>query len=219
MYLSKAINERRSIRAYLDRPIEKDVIRDVLRLAARAVSATNVQPWEFYVVCGEPLERIKKENIASLRAGAKPDYAFPDPSGIYRRRRIDIAKKLFAAMDIAREDKEKRNWWTERGFRYFDAPAVIFICMDEEIDQDYRFDVGCMTQNLCLAAMEYGLGTCVTYSGIVYQKKMREILEIPKNKKFICSVTIGYPDLSFPANRVISPREDVDSITRWNGFD
>lgn len=219
MYLSEAIKGRKSIRAYLDRPVEKETLREVLTLASRAVSATNAQPWEFYVAAGNPLEQLKEENIKAARAGESPDYTFPDPGGVYHARRVEIAKKLFAAMGIAREDKEKRNRWTERTYRYFDAPAVIFICMDKEISQDFRLDIGCVTQNICLAAMEYGLGTCVTYGGILYQKKMREILEIPEQKEPVCAVAIGYPDMSFPANHVISSREDVDRITRWKGFD
>lgn len=219
MNLSEAIKERKSIRAYLDLPVGKETLRDVLTLASRAVSATNSQPWEFYVVTGEPLEKIKEENIKSFRAQKTPDYSFPDPGGIYHERRVEIAKKLFAAMDIARGDREKRRWWTERTYRYFDAPAAILICADREVSSSFRLDLGCVTQNLCLAAMEYGLGTCVTYGGILYQKKMREILEIPEQKEMVCAVAIGYPDPAFPANQVVSPREDVDRITSWKGFD
>ena len=115
-----------------------------------------------------------------------------------------MAKQLFGAMEIAREDKEKRRWWTTRGFKFFDAPAAFIIYMDDELSDLSKFDIGCLTQNICLAAMEYGL---------------RKYTDIPQNKKFVIGIAIGYPDENFPANSVKSDRAELDEITSWYGFD
>ena len=45
-----AIFKRTSIRKYLDKPVEQDKIKKLLRAACAAPSACNQQPWEFYVV-------------------------------------------------------------------------------------------------------------------------------------------------------------------------
>ena len=122
-------------------------------------------------------------------------------------------------MGIERSDRERRHWWLQRGFRFFDAPAVILLYMDEHWDEmSHRFEMGTIAQNLCLAAMEFGLGTCVEYQAVMYQRGIREQLGLPAGKRFACGIAIGYPDDSFPANQVVTPREDVDAMTHWYGF-
>ncbi len=124
------------------------------------------------------------------------------------------------SMNIAREDKERRVWWTGRGYRFFDASAAIFVAMDRVLDETaYRLDIGCVTQTICLVALEYGLGTCIADQAITYQNSLKRHLNIPANKRLACGIAIGYPDLEFAANHVVSPREDVDQITTWCGFD
>lgn len=220
MELKEAVMKRRSIRGYLDTPVSREVIREVLELAVHAVSGVNSQPWEFYVVAGDKLEELKAYNTAAFRRRDAEDRADPEvPDGIYRDRSRAIGKALLGAMGITREDKEKRAWWGERGFRFFDAPAVIFLLMDDSLEETaYRLDMGCVTQNITLAAMEKGLGTCVADQAVTYQKGAREILGIPENKRFVVGISIGYPDNGFAANQVVSEREPVEDITVWCGL-
>lgn len=220
MELRDAILNRKSIRGFEKTPVKQEILKEVLQLAIRAISGVNCQPWEFVVVTGSVLDVLKERNIESLLSGAPEDRIDPPiPDGVYRDRGRAIGKALLGSMDIAREDKERRAWWGERGFRFFDAPAVIFLLMDAELDETaYRFDMGCVTQNICLAAMEYELGTCVEDQAITYQKAARELLDIPDNKRFVVGIAIGYPDDTFAANGVVSPREEVDNITAWHGF-
>lgn len=49
-----AITSRRSIRAFLDKPVDREDIRSILEVAARAPSGTNTQPWNVYVLTGIP---------------------------------------------------------------------------------------------------------------------------------------------------------------------
>lgn len=219
MDVKDAILKRRAIRAFQADPVSGETIRDVLQLATRAVSAVNAQPWEIAVITGDVLEKIKDDNMECVRDGIQADNPFPSVPDLYRRRGVEVAKQLFAAMDIAREDREKRNWWGQRGYRFFDAPAGIILYMDRELDTEYfRFDIGCLVQNLCIAAMEYGLGTCVAQQPVEYERGLRRYLELPANKKVVCGIAIGYPDWNFPANHVISEREELEHIVNWYGF-
>lgn len=219
MELIDAIQERKSIRGYLDRSVSQQALRDVLQLATRAISAENAQPWEFAIVSGDVLKAISDDNIEHLRSGVTVDSSYDQLDGIYRRRRVDIAKQLYGAMGIAREDRPRRNWWLERGYRFFDAPAAIILYMDSSLDVSaYRFDMGCVTQNICLAAQAYGLGTCVEYQAVTYQDVLRKHLAIPESKYIVCAIAIGYPDPNFPANHVVSTREMLDNNTTWYGF-
>ncbi len=220
MELKEAIENRKSVRGFTDMPVDKDTLEKVLKLGTRAVSALNAQPWRFIVITGELREKIAKINETCYINGEKPDVEDPPLQGVYRRRKIDIAKQLFKAMDISREDMEKREWWTRRGFRFFDAPAVILIYIEEGLDESaHRFDLGAVAQNICLAAMEYGLATCVEEQAVDYQKGVRELLNLPENIRLEAGIAIGYEDPGFPANKVRSQRAEVDEITEWYGFE
>ena len=101
MELEKAINERRSVRGYKKAPVSRETLEKVLKLATRAISAENTQPWEIAVLGGETLRNIAAANVQSFLAGEKPDLAESTFDGVYRQRRIGSGKKLFAALDIA----------------------------------------------------------------------------------------------------------------------
>lgn len=220
MELKKAILERKSVRGYLDKPVPKEIIEDILKQGQRAVSANNTQPWQFAVITGDVLKKIGEENVAAFMAGEEEDYGDAVFEGVYRQRLVGVAKQLFVAMDIAREDKEKRTWWMQRGFKFFDAPTAIILYMDGNLDEEAcRFDVGCVAQNICLAAMEHGVGTCVEYQAIMYQKALRKHLGLPEDTVFVAGIALGYEDPEFAANAVISEREDLENITKWYGFE
>ena len=147
MELKDAIINRHSIRGFTNQSVSKEVVEDILKTAGYAVSSKNTQPWQYAVITGEVLKKIGEENVAQLRNGDGFDVPDTVYEGVYRTRQIDVAKKLFTAMEIGREDKEKRDWWMERGFRFFDAPVAIILYVDANMDNGItRFDVGAVTQ-------------------------------------------------------------------------
>ena len=122
-------------------------------------------------------------------------------------------------MDIQREDKAKRAWWLERGFRFFDAPVAIIVVTDKTLSETGPlFDIGAVVQSICLAALNYGIGTCIEDQGVLYPDVARELAGIPDTKRIMIAVAMGYPDPDFPANRIKSTREPVDRVTTWVGF-
>jgi nitroreductase len=223
MDIIEAIYQRKSIRGFKSDSVSKDVLTRILESACRAASAMNTQPWEFTVLTGDVLNKLRVAIVDKLnkKEVMHPEHevvSWPN-SSIYRERQVDLAKKLFQLMDIRREDKEKRAAWQERGFRFFDAPVGILILTDRSLsDVGPLLDLGAAMQTLCLAALNFGLGTCIEDQGVVYPEVLREILQIPGNKKIIAAIAIGYPDWDFPANAIESGRESLDNNTRWVGF-
>ncbi|MFO8100927.1 MAG: nitroreductase [Dehalococcoidia bacterium] len=222
--MSEAIRTRRSIRGFKPEPVPVELIEGMLELAHLAPSATNCQPWEFIVLAGEPLDKAKRVNIeqADLGAPIQPDFKALPPNmlpGSYEQRQASLAEGLFATVGIERNDKAERKKWQLRGKRFFDAPAAILICLDEGIFNERHnislVDVGIITQTIALAALEFGLGTCIQQDTIFYPDAIRAALDIPASKKFIVSVAIGYPDRELPANSFRSEREPVSSLVTW----
>jgi nitroreductase len=224
MDIIQAIQIRKSIRDFKSDPIPKKILKEILAIATRAPSAENSQPWEFTIIAGDVLDAVKRKNIEKLnsKASSHPDLpvkGLPQYS-VYRRRQIEIAKQLFLLMDISREDIEKRNRWMSLGFRYFNAPAAIIVSMDRSLSYPRPiFDIGAVTQNICLAAIHYGLGTCIANQGIAYPEVLHELAGIPESKRIVISIAVGYPNWDFPANAVVSQREPVENIIRWVGFE
>ncbi len=218
-----AMKARKSIRGFKPDPVDRITIQKILEAAVRAPSAMNTQPWEFYVITGDALDRMRKQIVEKLNAGApmQPDHhvtGWP-PDSIYRDRQVRLAKQLFNLMDISREDKQKRAQWLERGFRFFDAPAAIIVVADKMLSESGPlFDIGAVVNNICLAALEFDLGTCIEDQGVLYPEVPREVAKIPDTKRLMIAVALGYPDPDFPANQVESDRVPVDEITTWIGF-
>ena len=220
----EAVEQRTSIRSFRPDPVPREVLERILQLATRAPSAMNTQPWEFTVLTGDVLEKVRRDNVERIKTGASPspEHVVVDwpRESIYRQRQVDLAKQLFQAMGIEREDKDERAQWMERGFRYFDAPAAIIVCTDRALSESGPLlDIGAAIQTLCLAAVRFGLGTCIEDQGVMYPDVLRQHARIPDSKRIIMAVAIGYPDSDFPANRVRAAREPLDSLTTWLGFD
>jgi len=226
MDILEAIHTRKSIRKFTPEPVSKEILRKILEISARAPSAENTQPWEFYVLGGEVLDKVRRGNVEKLENFEMPPEEMHHilverPKGsVYRNRQIEIAKQLFSLMDISREDKAKRAEWMARGFRYFDAPAAVVITADKSLPIEGTYlDVGSVMQNICLSALEFGLHTCIENQGITYADVVREYAGIPENQRLAAAVAIGYPDWDFPANRVKSLREPIDNQVTWCGVE
>jgi nitroreductase len=222
--LIDAILNRKSIRDFKPDPVPKEILKKILEIASRAPSAENTQPWEYTVITGIVLGKIRQANIEKLNSDAPihPDLVHKGwpPGSVYRRRQVEIAKQLFQRMEIPRENTEKRAQWMERGFRYFNAPAVIIVSVDRSLPKHRPlFDIGGVAQTICLAALEYDLGTCIGNQGIMYPDVLSRLAGIPASKRIEISISIGYPNWDFPANTVSSPREPLEKTTTWCGFE
>jgi len=224
MELEQAMQGRRSIRGFLDKPVPKDLLEEIIALANRAPSSMNTQPWHLHVLTGAPLEAVRQGNTERMLAGIPPsreieDYAAYD--GAHRVRQIEIAVQLFQAMGIERHDAERRQDWVMRGFRQFDAPVSVVVCFDRDLLNNTiaHFDTGAMTYGLVLAAWAKGLGAVINGQGIMQSPVVREVAQIPDDQVILTCVALGWPDDTFEANAVVSRRRPVENVTRFLGFD
>ncbi|MGA1027108.1 MAG: nitroreductase [Lutimaribacter sp.] len=224
MELEQAMQGRRSIRGFLDKPVPKDLLEEIIALANRAPSSMNTQPWHLHVLTGAPLEAVRQGNTERMLAGIPPsreieDYAAYD--GAHRARQIEIAVQLFQAMGIERHDAERRQDWVMRGFRQFDAPVSVVVCFDRDLLNNTiaHFDTGAMTYGLVLAAWAKGLGAVINGQGIMQSPVVREVAQIPDDQVILTCVALGWPDDTFEANAVVSRRRPVENVTRFLGFD
>lgn len=215
---------RRSCRGYKPDPVSKELIEEVIRLVMRAPSSYNSQPWSFYAISGEPLDRIRAGNVERMVAGVPESREFRAGTPFadeHRARQVGVAKQLFGAMGIAREDKARREDWMLRGFRQFDAPVCVIITYDRVLadSDDTPFDCGGVANALVNAAWSRGLGTVINSQGIMQSPVVREHAGIPDDQVIMKSIALGWPDEDFPANAVVSERKPLAETLNFVGFD
>jgi nitroreductase len=224
MQYDDVVRGRRSIRGYKPDPVPRELIEEILELAMRAPSSMNSQPWNFTVLTGEPLDRIRAGNTERNLAGVPHSREFRTGqpfAGPHRERQITVAKQLFSAMGIARDDQAKRQDWVLRGFRQFDAPVCIIITYDRALSDsdDTPFDCGAVTNALVNAAWSRGLGAVINSQGIMQSPVVREHAGIADDQVIMKAIAMGWPDETLPANAVVSNRKPVDEAATFLGFD
>jgi Nitroreductase len=223
MEYDEVIYGRRSIRGFKPDPVPRSLLEEVVSLAIRAPSSLNTQPWHFYIVTGEPLDRIRQGNVERNLAGVPESREFrkmEEYGGKHRERQVEIAKQLFAVMGIERDDKRKRKEWVLRGFRQFDAPVSVVVTYDRALlgGDIAPFDCGAVTNALVNAAWSRGLGCCINSQGIMQSPVVREHAGIADDQVIMICVAMGYPDHDFPANSVVSNRKGLDEAAIFVGF-
>jgi nitroreductase len=220
MTFDEVVLGRRSVRGFKREPVPKALIREVIATA----SSLNTQPWNFYVVAGAPLDRIRAGNTERNLAGVPSSREFRghgEYAGPHRERQIEIAKQLFGAMGIERHDQAGRQDWVLRGFRQFDAPVSVVVTYDRSIHGGdiAPFDCGAVTNALVNAAWSRGLGCVINSQGIMQSPVVREHAGIAEDQVIMICVAMGWPDELFPANAVVSRRKSVDEAVVFVGFD
>ena len=224
MKFDDVVRGRRSTRGFKRKSVPKALLAEVIELAMRAPSSLNTQPWNFYIVSGAPLDRIRAGNTERNLAGVPPSReirSHGEYAGAHRERQIEIAKQLFGAMGIEREDKAGRQDWVLRGFRQFDAPVSVVITYDRSIHGGDigPFDCGGVVNALVNAAWSRGLGCVINSQGIMQSPVVREHAGIPADQVIMICVAMGFPDDSFPANAVVSRRKRLEEAVVFVGFD
>ena len=223
MEFSQFAQSRRSARGFLDKPVPRSVVDEILETAKWAPSSYNTQTWRVHAVTGDVLDRIRKGNTENTLAGKPHVRDFPykeEYEGIHRQRQIDVAIQLFEAMGIERHDKEKRMDWMLRGFRQFDAPVSLVLTYNKYLEPAAisQFSLGSLAYGIVLAAWERGLGCVINGQGIMQSDVVREHAGIPDDESIMICIALGYPDQTFPANAVRSERADNADFVRYVGF-
>ena len=222
MNILDAMQGRASTRAFINKPVSRQTVWQILDAARWAPSGTNTQPWQVAVVEGEVREQLCQQMVDAFQQErpSNMDYQYY-PKKItepWRSRRFACGKALYDALGIDRRDRQGRNEQWIRNYHGFDAPVEMFVFIDETLQTDSWLDMGMFIQNILLAAREFGLECCAQAAMAEYPDIVRATLQVPDLWKLICGIAIGYPDRDAPENQYRTERESVDSFTSWHGF-
>lgn len=215
MKVSEALENRISVRAFTDQPVDVKTIADVFEKAARAPSGGNVQPWRIVVLEGNKLEEFRSRMEDILARGNSlppedPEYHVypPNLKEPYRSARFEVGEDMYALLGIPRDDKPARLEWLANNFRFFGAPAAAFCFIERIMGPPQWSDMGMFLQSAMLLFQEHGIDTCAQEFWARYPKTVSEFCEIGDDWMLFCGLAIGYREEKHPVNRLRTKRLD-----------
>ncbi len=221
-----AIGSRFSARAFLNKPVDKDVLMQVLELAGRSPSGTNTQPWKVYVLQGAKRDELVRQVCAAHDAvSANPaladDYAqtghyYPAQwFNPYIDRRRECGFGMYKVLGIGKGDKERMHEQHQRNYQLFDAPVGLMFTMDRRLGQGSILDCGMFLQTLMLAARSRGLHTCPQAAWLNFSKIVMPLLGASDDQMLVCGMSLGYADESAPVNSFQTTRVNATDFTHF----
>ena len=225
MAVFEAVESRISCRWFLDRPVDPDIVRDLIARAARAASGGNLQPWQIYALTGPALTELKRR-VAQFIAGRDPrhdDAEYPIyPKTMwqpYKSRREFHGVQLYGALGIDRGDAAARLAQYKRNYEFFNAPVALFIAIDRKLGPGQWADLGGYIHALMYLARGYGLDTCAQESWGRMYRIVGEFVNMSPQAMLFCALAIGYGDHAHPANSFRAPRAEPAEFCRFFGFE
>jgi nitroreductase len=217
MDVATALQKRKSVRAYLDKPLTEETITKILDAARHAPSGANMQPWEVAVVSGTRKKQLDATLEQAFRDGVQPsiqyDYYPKHWTEPYKERRKACGLQMYTALEIAKEDKKRQADQWAANFRAFDAPTVLFFFLDASLSTGSYIDCGLFMQSVMLSATEQGVGSCPQAALAEYADIVKEELGIDNTKVLVAGMAMGYEDETAAVNSYRTPREEVGNFT------
>jgi nitroreductase len=211
--VDEAITSRRSIRAFLPKPVDRADIDAILNVAARAPSGTNTQPWKVYVLTGTIKEKLSAEilrvhNDPALGKQHVEEFSYypREWKSPYIDRRRKVGWDLYSLLGLTRENKAGMHAQHGRNYRFFDAPVGMIFTIDRVMEQGSWLDYGMFLQNIMIAARGRGLDTCPQAAFTQYHRIITDTLQLSSNEMVVCGMSLGYADLSRIENALVSER-------------
>ena len=221
-----AIEGRLSVRAFLPKPVPRDTIEHLLRVASRAPSGTNTQPWKVYVLQGASRDALVQKVCAAhdaIRANPALAEQYQEAYDYYPRqwvspyidRRRENGWGLYGLLGITKGDKDKMHAQHQRNFKFFDAPVGLMFTVDKIMGGGALVDTGMFMQNLMVAARAHGLDTCPQAAWNNFASIILPHVGAGDNEMLVCGMALGYADPSDKVNSFVTPREPVQDFTTW----
>ena len=209
---------RRSIRGFLEQPIEPAVLEKIFETAAQAPSNCNSQPWQLHVVSGEKRDRLAGIFSETIGSGNfSKDFPYEGKyEGVYRQRQLDVGILLYQALGITREDREGKKRAFLRNIEFFGAPHAVFVFMPDWCGIREAADVGMYAQNLMLAMQSHGLASCPQTILGYDADSVRSELGIDPEMKLLFGISFGYENRKLPENQIVPDKAGLSESVHFH---
>jgi nitroreductase len=219
MSVEEAITGRRSIRAFLPKAVPRPTIEKMLRIAGRAPSGSNIQPWKVHVLTGQKkaalsieLQRLHNHGEVGTREYNYYPVTWREP---YMARRRACGLGLYKTLGLGREDKAGMHAQHGRNYAFFDAPVGLIFSIDRDMERGSWLDMGMFIQSVMLAARGEGLETCPQAAFAGYPDVVQRMVGLPAEEMVVCGVALGFADPDAVVNRFVTDRLEVGDFVRF----
>lgn len=212
MDISSILEQRRSCRSFKSQAVEQEILNKVFSAAQQSPSNCNVQPWHVLVVSSKKKDELKNKLIQTVMQQQKPNPDFNwnvAYTGAHRERQFGAADALYTAMDIGREEKQKRQMAMLRNWAFFDAPHVAIFTLDKYLDIMGAVDMGIYAQTLSLLLQEQGISSCMQGALGQFPDPIRDMFELPQERGILFGMSFGYADEEASVNKARTKRVDL----------
>lgn len=219
MNVLEALKTRKSVRAYLPKPVSQSTIETLLDAARCAPSGTNTQPWQVYAVMGDKKQHLQATLLDAFYNGHEEPLEYHYYPQVwkepYKSRRRACGLQLYSTMDVKREDTEKRMELWAQNYSGFGAPVILFFFMEKILEKGSFLDYGMFLQSVMLAAVDLGLATCPQAAYCNYASIVKKALQVDDEFLLVCGMALGYEDTEATINSYRTPREPVASVLHF----
>ena len=218
MSVTAILEKRYSTRAYLNTPIEQELLNTIFEQAQRAPSNCNVQPWQTCVVSGKKKDALKNDLITAVMSGTPPNPDFnwqAKYEGIHRERQFGSANALYSAIGVERDDQRGRQMAMIRNWNFFDAPHVAFFTMDKYLDIMGAVDLGIYAQTLSLLLTEHGIASCMQGALGQFPDPVKKALNLLEHRGILFGMSFGYADEDAQVNNTRTDRENMTNAVSF----
>src|SRR5580704_8323603 len=210
-----AIRSRKSVRAFLPTPIARSSVEELLTVASRSASGSNIQPWRIRVIAGEPKNRLTAAILdAVARDGFEPyqrewNYYPVQWREPFLGRRRKIGWDLYSLLGVAKGDFEGTQQARLRNYEFFGAPVGMIFTLDEDLEIGSWLDLGIFLGAIMIAARGRGLDTCPQAAFADFHRIIRPLLNIPDKEVIICGMALGHIDPGARINALETVRAPI----------
>jgi nitroreductase len=222
--IGEAIRSRQSVRAFLPTPVGRSTVEELLQLAARSASGSNIQPWRVRVIAGDVKAQLTQVIFdAVARDGFEPyqrewnyyPVRWREP---FLGRRRKIGWDMYNLLGVAKGDFEGTQQARMRNYEFFGAPVGMMFTLDEDLEIGSWLDLGIYLGSLMIAARAYGLHTCPQAAFADFHSVIRPVLNIPESEIIVCAMALGHVDPDAPVNGLKTERADLGAFASFEGL-
>lgn len=199
MDFEQVYKKERVTRKFTNRKVNEKLLEKVIKQALHSPSLLNSQPWRAYVVTGDSLNKLRKEQREKIEAGVDPEEDFASM--------LSLDWDTFPSQNMATMGasqtyffRNKLKLFTESNKEMFNAPAIVFLTIPKISPAWSVFDLGIFAQSIMLIAINNGLSVMPAHSLVSYPELVRKHAGIPDTEMVGMAIGLGYPDRSAEVN-------------------
>ena len=215
-HLVQLMASRRSCRNFMNKPVDINILEDLVTIGTTAPTGSNSQEWTFTILPDRTQIEIFGENVVTfLKKLNRMAQIAPLRKALCLFGKAEL--ELYHKRYFKRIEELTRNWQThKKDMLFWNAQSIILVGATEAATCPQE-DAMLATQNILLAAHAMGLGTCLisfAVQALARDKSIGKSLGLASGEKIYSVITIGWPDEHY--HKIIPRKKIIPHYTNMN---